>query len=102
MGRLNGELVVQNYAYSVTGFARDLSQPALRKAREWGVQTLIGILAGFGRRTTSMDDLKSKIQLARSRGHGVIFFYWEGLCGKHRETPNNNQYWADWALIPSH
>ena len=65
MGRLIGELVDQNYAYSVTGFARDLSQPALRKAREWGVQTQIAILAGFGRRTISMNDLKSKIQLAR-------------------------------------
>ena len=68
-------MTYQNNPTHVTGFARDLSQPALRKAREWGVQTQIDILAGFGRWTTSMEDLKSKIQLAGSRGHGVIFFY---------------------------
>ncbi|MGB1775419.1 MAG: glycoside hydrolase family 10 protein [Synechococcus sp.] len=101
MGGLIDELVVQNYAYSVQGFARDLDQPALRKARDWGVPTQIGILAGFGRRTTSMADLRSKIQLARSRNHGVIFFYWEGLCGRHRPPTNNNQCWANWQTLIS-
>ena len=83
MGELIDELVVQNYAYSVKGFARDLDQPALRKARQWRIPTQIGILAGFGRRTTSMSVLREKVRLARSRGHGVIFFYWEGLWGRH-------------------
>ena len=83
MGELIDELVVQNYAYSVKGFARDLDQPALRKARDWGIPTQIGILAGFGKRTTMMRDLNEKVRLARQRGHGVIFFYWEGLWGKH-------------------
>ena len=83
MGELIDELVVQNYAYSVKGFARDLDQPALRKAREWRIPTQIGILAGFGRRTTPMSALRQKVQLARAKGHGVIFFYWEGLWGKH-------------------
>ena len=101
MGGLIDELVVQNYAYSMSGFARDLDQPALRKAREWGIPTQIGILAGFGRRTTSMNDLKSKIQLARSRGHGVIFFYWEGLCGQHRDRSSINQCWAEWRSLIS-
>jgi len=27
--------------------------------------------------------LEQKVRLARQRGHGVIFFYWEGLWGKH-------------------
>ena len=83
MGELIDELVVQNYAYSVKGFARDLDQPALRKAREWRIPTQIGVLAGFGRRTTPMSALRQKVQLARAKGHGVIFFYWEGLWGKH-------------------
>jgi len=83
MGELIDELVVQNYAYSVKGFARDLDQPALRKAREWRIPTQIGILAGFGKRTTSIKDLKQKVRLSRQRGHGVIFFYWEGLWGRH-------------------
>ena len=83
MGELIDELVVQNYAYSVKGFARDLDQPALRKAREWGIPTQIGILAGFGKRTTSMPVLQEKVRLSRQRGHGVIYFYWEGLWGKH-------------------
>jgi hypothetical protein len=47
MGELIDELVVQNYAHSVKGFARDLDQPALRKAREWRIPTQIGILAWF-------------------------------------------------------
>ena len=77
------ELVVQNYAFSVNGFARDLDQPALRKARDWRIPTQIGILAGFGKRTTSTGDLEQKVRLARERGFGVIFFYWEGLWGRH-------------------
>ena len=83
MGGLIEELVVQNYAYSVRGFAKDLDQPALRKARSWGIPSQIGVLAGFGKRTTSMAVLEQKVRLARQRGHGVIFFYWEGLWGKH-------------------
>ena len=43
----------------------------------------IGVLAGFGKRTTSMAILEQKVRLARDRGHGVIFFYWEGLWGQH-------------------
>ena len=83
MGGLIDELVVQNYAHSVKGFARDLDQPALRKAREWRIPTQIGILAGFGPRTTAIPVLREKVQLARERGHGVVFFYWEGLWGMH-------------------
>jgi uncharacterized lipoprotein YddW (UPF0748 family) len=82
-GELVDHLVVQNYAYSVKGFARDLDQPALRKARQWGMPSEIGILAGFGKRTTSMDNLERKVELAARRGHGVIYFYWEGLWGKY-------------------
>ena len=83
LGGLIEELVVQNYAYSVRGFAKDLDQPALRKARSWGIPSQIGVLAGFGKRTTSMAVLEQKVRLARERGHGVIFFYWEGLWGQH-------------------
>ena len=83
MGKLIDELVIQNYAHSVKGFARDLDQPALRKAREWRIPTEIGILAGFGPRTTAIPVLRKKVQLARERGHGVVFFYWEGLWGMH-------------------
>jgi hypothetical protein len=30
-----------------------------------------------------MDILKEKVRLANDRGYGVIYFYWEGLWGKH-------------------
>ncbi len=83
LGGLIDDLVVQNYAYSITGFSRDLDQPALIKARSWGIPVEIGILAGFGSRTTSMDNLSQKVQLAAQRGHGVIYFYWEGLWGTY-------------------
>ena len=83
IGELIDDLVVQNYAYSLRGYAKDLNQPALRKAREWGMPVQIGVLAGFGKRTTSMDVLKEKVRLANDRGYGVIYFYWEGLWGKH-------------------
>ncbi len=83
VGELIDDLVVQNYAYSLKGFARDLDQPALRKARQWGLPVQIGVLAGFGKRTTPMPVLREKVRLARERGHGVIFFYWEGLWGEH-------------------
>ena len=43
----------------------------------------IGILAGFGGRTTDMGTLTAKGRLAAARVHGVIYFYWEGLWGKH-------------------
>ena len=83
LGHLIDDLVVQNYAYSVKGFARDLDQSALVKAKSWGMPVEIGILAGFGGRTTSMADLEQKVALAVGRGHGVIYFYWEGLWGRH-------------------
>ncbi len=82
LGGLIDDLVVQNYAYSVRGFAKDLDQPALIKARGWGIPVEIGILAGFGGRTTDMANLGRKVDLAVRRGHGVIYFYWEGLWGQ--------------------
>jgi hypothetical protein len=30
-----------------------------------------------------MDTLSQKVQLAAQRGHGVIYFYWEGLWGRY-------------------
>ncbi len=83
LGGLIDDLVVQNYAYSLQGFARDLDQPALIKARTWGIPVEIGVLAGFGARTPTMDILSRKVQLSAQRGHGVIYFYWEGLWGSH-------------------
>jgi uncharacterized lipoprotein YddW (UPF0748 family) len=83
LGGLVDELVVQNYAYSVAGFGRDLQQPALLKAKQWGLPVDIGILAGFGGRATSMASVAEKTRLALQSGHGVIYFYWEGLWGVH-------------------
>jgi len=83
VGELIDDLVVQNYAYSLKGFAKDLDQPALRKARQWGMPVQIGVLAGFGKRTTSIPDLTEKMRLSRERGYGIIFFYWEGLWGSY-------------------
>ena len=83
VGELVDDLIVQNYAYSVRGFAKDLDQPALVKAKEWGMPVEIGILAGFGGRTPTMATLREKVKLATARGHGVIYFYWEGLWGVH-------------------
>nr|WP_254216952.1 family 10 glycosylhydrolase [Synechococcus sp. CCY 9618] len=83
LGELVDDLIVQNYAYSVKGFANDLNQPPLVKARRWGMPVEIGILAGFGGRTTDMAFIEQKVRLAAARGHGVIFFYWEGLWGVH-------------------
>lgn len=77
------DLVVQNYAYSMEGFSNDLNQSALIKAHRWGVPVEIGILAGLGSRTTDMGTIAQKVQLAASRGHGVIYFFWEGLWGQY-------------------
>ncbi|MFM9072847.1 MAG: glycoside hydrolase family 10 protein, partial [Cyanobium sp.] len=82
LGGLIDDLVVQNYAYSEKGFAKDLDQPALIKARGWGIPVEIGILAGFGGRTTDMATLGRKVDLSVRRGHGVIYFFWEGLWGQ--------------------
>jgi uncharacterized lipoprotein YddW (UPF0748 family) len=83
LGGLIDELVVQNYAYSVKGYERDLQQPALVKASSWGIPVEIGILSGFGGRTTALPTLSEKVRLAAERGHGVIYFYWEGLWGQY-------------------
>ena len=83
LGGLIDELVVQNYAYSLQGYARDLQQPALVKASSWGIPVEIGILAGFGGRTTPIPVLNEKVRLAAERSHGVIYFYWEGLWGHY-------------------
>jgi uncharacterized lipoprotein YddW (UPF0748 family) len=88
--RLVDELVIQNYAYSVRGFEQDLNQPALDRARSWGIPINIGVLAGFGGRSTDLNTLRKKIQLSAERGFGVIYFYWEGLWGQHagKESPD--------------
>ncbi len=91
LGQLIDDLVVQNYAYSVRGFEKDLNQPALVKARSWGIPVEIGILAGFGGRTPDMATLAEKVQLASQRGHGVIYFYWEGLWGRYA-GPEGGEY----------
>ena len=83
LGGLVDELVVQNYAYSVAGFARDLQQPALLQAKQWGLPVDIGILAGFGGRASPMATVAETTRLALESGHGVIYFYWEGLWGVH-------------------
>jgi uncharacterized lipoprotein YddW (UPF0748 family) len=83
LGGLIDDVVVQNYAYSVKGFEKDLNQPALIKARSWGLPVEIGILAGFGSRTPDMATLAQKVRLSAERGHGVIYFYWEGLWGRY-------------------
>ena len=83
VGSLIDDLVVQNYAYSLAGFAKDLNQPALVKARGWGMPVEIGILAGFGGRTPPMGTLGEKVRLSFEQGYGVIYFYWEGLWGLH-------------------
>ena len=83
VGELIDDLVVQNYAYSLKGFAKDLNQPALRKARQWGLPVQIGVLAGFGKRTTPIPVLADKTRLSNEQGYGVIYFYWEGLWGEH-------------------
>jgi uncharacterized lipoprotein YddW (UPF0748 family) len=83
VGGLVDDLIVQNYAFSVKGFENDLNQPALVKASGWGMPVEIGILAGFGGRTPDMATLAEKVKLAAARGHGVIYFYWEGLWGAH-------------------
>ena len=83
VGELIDDLVVQNYAYSLKGFAKDLNQPALRKARQWGLPVQIGILAGFGKRTTPIPVLAEKKRLSNQQGYGVIYFYWEGLWGQY-------------------
>ncbi|MCX5949559.1 MAG: family 10 glycosylhydrolase [Cyanobacteria bacterium] len=83
LGELVDDLVIQNYAYSVKGFAKDLNQPALLKARSWGMPVEIGVLAGFGGRTPDMATLSAKVRLAADQGHGVIYFFWEGLWGQY-------------------
>ena len=85
---------MQNYAYSLKGFAKDLNQPALRKARQWGLPVQIGVLAGFGKRTTPIPVLAEKKRLSNEQGYGVIYFYWEGLWGKH-SGPEGSQYRQD-------
>ncbi len=91
LGQLIDDLVVQNYAYSVAGFAKDLNQPALLKARQWGLPVEIGILAGFGGRTPAMATVAEKTRLSLERGHGVIYFYWEGLWGQHAGPEGTEQ-----------
>ena len=93
VGELIDDLVVQNYAYSLKGFAKDLNQPALRKARQWGLPVQIGVLAGFGKRTTPIPVLAEKKRLSNEQGYGVIYFYWEGLWGVHsgKEGPSNRR-----------
>jgi uncharacterized lipoprotein YddW (UPF0748 family) len=102
LGDLIDDLVVQNYAYSLKGFAKDLDQPALLKARSWGMPVEIGILSGFGGRTPDMATLAEKVRLSAARGHGVIYFFWEGLWGQYAGAEGGSYRKQAFGLIHAH
>ena len=66
--------MVQNYAYSVKGFARDLDQPALRKRVNgvfYGLESLL--VSG----NTAYADSQEKVRLTGAWSWRDLF-YWEG------------------------
>jgi len=75
--------VVHNYAYYVKVYKRAPPQPPLTEASSRCTPFDIGILPHSRARTTPLPTLSEKVRLAAERGHGVIYFYWEGLWGQY-------------------
>lgn len=72
------ELAVQVYRNDLQSFVKTISTPEIIEAQQV-IPTGIGIMTGLRNRPTSMQLIQAKVQAARERGLGAVFFYYESL-----------------------
>ncbi|BAY40053.1 hypothetical protein NIES2111_44350 [Nostoc sp. NIES-2111] len=72
------ELAVQVYRNDLSSFITTISTPEITEAQQL-IPTGIGIMTGLRNRPTSIQLIQAKVQAARERGLGAVFFYYESL-----------------------
>ncbi|MGL5080596.1 MAG: glycoside hydrolase family 10 protein [Microcoleaceae cyanobacterium] len=72
------ELVVQLYRSNLQSFTDKLIRPEIQEAQK-KIPTAIGIMAGLRNNPAPMQQIRSQVQASRSRGLGIVFFYYESL-----------------------
>jgi uncharacterized lipoprotein YddW (UPF0748 family) len=72
------ELIVQVYRPDLPSFLKQLDRPEIQETQQ-KIPTGVGILTGLRNRPVSLPFIQEKVEAARSRGLGVIFFFYESL-----------------------
>jgi uncharacterized lipoprotein YddW (UPF0748 family) len=79
------ELVVQVYRSDRQSFFDQITRPEIQEAQQ-KIVTGIGILAGLRNNRVPMARIRDQVQLARDRGLGLSFFYYESLWAGQKES----------------
>lgn len=72
------ELIVQVYRPDLPSFLKQLARPEIQESQQ-KIPTGIGVLSGLRNRPVALPFIQEKVAAARSRGLGVIFFFYESL-----------------------
>ncbi len=72
------ELVVQVYRADRQSFFDQITRPEIQVAQT-KVATGVGILTGLRNNPVPLARIRDQVQLARDRGLGIVFFYYESL-----------------------
>jgi uncharacterized lipoprotein YddW (UPF0748 family) len=84
------ELVVQVYRPDLPSFQTQIVRPEIQEAQQ-KIPTGIGILTGLRNKPVSMSLIQAQTQVARDRGLGVSFFYYESLWDTSLESALERQ-----------
>jgi uncharacterized lipoprotein YddW (UPF0748 family) len=72
------ELIVQVYRPDMPSYLKQLDRPEIQETRQI-IPTGVGVLTGLRNRPTALPFIQEKVEAARSRGLGIIFFFYESL-----------------------
>ncbi len=84
------ELIVQVYRPDMASFTEQISRPEIQEVQQ-KIPTGVGVLTGLRTRPVPMQLIQSKVRMARSRGLGVSFFFYESLWDNAPESPADRQ-----------
>ncbi|MEG3435549.1 glycoside hydrolase family 10 protein [Pannus brasiliensis CCIBt3594] len=84
------ELIVQVYRPDMAGFLKQLDRPEIQETQQ-RIPTGIGVLSGLRTRPIELPFIQEKVTAARSRGLGIIFFFYESLWNRAPESIGERQ-----------
>jgi uncharacterized lipoprotein YddW (UPF0748 family) len=84
------ELIVQVYRPDLPSFLQQLDRQEMRETQQT-IPTGVGILTGLRNRPIALPFIQEKVEAARQRGLGVIFFFYESLWQQASEPPEERK-----------
>ncbi|MEW6495818.1 MAG: glycoside hydrolase family 10 protein [Cyanobacteriota bacterium] len=84
------ELIVQVYRPDLQSFIDQITRPEIQEAQQ-KIPTGVGVLTGLRNKPVPMPLIQSKVRVARDRGLGVSFFYYESLWDEAPEPITERQ-----------